>query len=63
MNGNFWKKACTVIVLMLAVGMARAQLSTATMFGTVTDSTGAAIPNAKATLVETDTNFTPHLYD
>jgi len=48
---------------MLAVGMARAQLSTATMFGTVTDSTGAAIPNAKATLVETDTNFTPHLYD
>jgi len=58
MNGNFWKKACTVIVLMLAVGMARAQLSTATMFGTVTDSTGAAIPNAKATLVETDTNFT-----
>jgi len=58
MNGNFWKKACTFVVLMLVVGMARAQLSTATMFGTVTDSTGAAIPNAKATLVQTDTNFT-----
>jgi len=58
MKGNFWRKACTVVVLMLAVGMARAQLSTATMFGTVTDPTGAAIPNAKATLVETDTNFT-----
>jgi len=58
MNDNFWKKACTLVVLLLVVGMARAQLSTATMFGTVTDSTGAAIPNAKATLVETDTNFT-----
>lgn len=35
-----------------------AQLSTATLFGTVTDSTGAAIPNATVTLVQTDTNFT-----
>ena len=36
----------------------QAQLSTATMFGTVTDSTGAAIPHAAVTLVQTDTNFT-----
>src|ERR1700678_4507650 len=35
-----------------------AQLSTATMFGTITDSTGALVPNAKVTLVQTETNFT-----
>jgi hypothetical protein len=35
-----------------------AQLSTATMFGTVSDSTGAAIPNATVTFVQTQTNFT-----
>jgi hypothetical protein len=58
MNGNFWKKACTFVVLMLVVGMARAQLNTATMFGVVADPTGAVVPNAKVTLVQTDTNFT-----
>jgi hypothetical protein len=35
-----------------------AQLSTATMFGNVTDTSGAAIPNATVTMVQTDTNFT-----
>jgi hypothetical protein len=35
-----------------------AQLSTATMFGNVTDASGAAIPNATVTMVQTDTNFT-----
>lgn len=35
-----------------------AQLSTATMFGTVADSTGAAIPNATLTFTQTQTNFT-----
>jgi outer membrane receptor protein involved in Fe transport len=34
------------------------QLNTATMFGTVTDSLGAAIANATVTMVETETNFT-----
>jgi hypothetical protein len=37
---------------------AHAQLSTATMFGVVTDPTGAVVPNANITLTQTDTNFT-----
>src|ERR1035441_1829908 len=36
----------------------RAQLNTATMFGTVADSTGAAIPNATLAFTQTQTNFT-----
>lgn len=35
-----------------------AQEITATMFGTVTDATGAVIPNANLTFVQTQTNFT-----
>src|ERR1700743_2475112 len=34
---------------------AQAQLSTATMFGNVTDSTGAAVPGATVTITQTDT--------
>ena len=34
---------------------AQAQLSTATLYGTVTDSTGAAVPGATVTITETDT--------
>src|SRR5215469_7249881 len=34
---------------------AQAQLSTATMFGTVTDSTGAAVPGATVVITQTDT--------
>jgi hypothetical protein len=41
-----------------AAGTASAQQTTATMFGTVTDSTGAAVPNATIVLTQTDTNFT-----
>jgi hypothetical protein len=50
--------AVVCIVLPGLTGRLHAQLNTATMFGTVTDASGAAIPNAKATLVQTDTNFT-----
>ena len=42
--------------LIMAVS-ARAQLSTATLFGTVTDNTGAVIPNATITLTQIDTNL------
>src|SRR5665213_461681 len=46
-----------VLFTAFAAMTASAQLSTATMFGTVTDSTGAAVPNAIITLKQTDTNF------
>jgi hypothetical protein len=36
---------------------ANAQLSTATLFGTITDATGAVVPNATVTATQTDTNF------
>ncbi|HMF54535.1 MAG TPA: carboxypeptidase-like regulatory domain-containing protein, partial [Edaphobacter sp.] len=36
---------------------AHAQLSTATISGTIADSSGAVIPNATITLTQTDTNF------
>ena len=50
-----------VLAILIAgcVGVAaRAQLSTATMFGDVTDSTGAAIPKVTVTLTQTETGFT-----
>jgi hypothetical protein len=50
--------AAVCVLLLGFAGQLQAQLSTATMFGTITDSTGAAVPNAKVTLVQTDTNFT-----
>jgi outer membrane receptor protein involved in Fe transport len=43
--------------LLSLVGGASAQLSTATMFGNVVDSTGAVIPNATVTLTQKTTNF------
>jgi outer membrane receptor protein involved in Fe transport len=49
------------IVCALLLGLAgqlHAQLSTATMFGTVTDPSGAAIPKATVTIKQTDTGFT-----
>ena len=64
---SYTKRTLTARAVMLAAvcalllgfaGQVQAQLSTATMFGTITDSSGAAIPNAKVTLVQTDTNFT-----
>ena len=50
-----------VAVCALLLGFAgplHAQLSTATMFGTITDSTGAVLSGATITMVQTDTNFT-----
>jgi hypothetical protein len=50
--------AMLAVLLVIVVGpRAGAQLNTATMFGAVTDSTGAAIPNATVVLTQTQTNF------
>ncbi len=45
-----------MIAVFAAIG-AQAQLSTASLSGTVADPTGAVVPNAKITLTQTDTNF------
>src|ERR1017187_3672587 len=49
--------AAVCALLLGFAGQLQAQLSTATMFGTVTDPAGAAIANAKITLTQTDTGF------
>src|SRR5438552_2820128 len=49
--------AAITVILMMTLS-AWAQLSTATLFGSVTDNTGAVIPNATITLTQVDTNFT-----
>ena len=62
---NLFRQAGRLIVLMaLLIGSATfgsraalAQLTTADILGTVTDSTGAAIPKANVTLVNVDTNL------
>jgi len=49
----------TVVALALSSAVnSHAQLSTATVFGTITDANGAVIPNATVTVTQTDTNFT-----
>ena len=48
-----------MLLIAACVGLAaHAQLSTATMYGNVTDSTGAAVPNATLTITQTDTQTT-----
>jgi hypothetical protein len=47
---------CMFMLFALSL-MASAQLSTSTLFGTVTDSTGAALPKATVTITQTDTQF------
>ena len=51
-------RAVSCIALLVAPGAIFAQVSTATAFGTVTDTTGAAIPNATVLFIQTETNFT-----
>lgn len=53
-----WKALFALLIALCFSGTAIAQLTTATMIGTVTDSTGAVIPNATVTATQTDTNFT-----
>ena len=53
-----WKLFLVLLLSVTLCGSGKAQLSTATLFGTITDATGAAIPNATITLTQTETNFT-----
>ena len=53
---KFLRAICCAVLVLLFVPSALAQLSTATMYGTVTDPTGAAVPNATVTITQTDTN-------
>ncbi len=58
-----WMQCSSMYFLLLLVFMsggtpAVAQLSTATLLGNVTDSTGATIPNATLTVTQTETGFT-----
>jgi outer membrane receptor protein involved in Fe transport len=48
---------CALLVLFSAAAL-KAQSSTASMFGNVTDATGAAVPKATVTIIQTDTQFT-----
>ena len=47
----------TLLAASFAITGASAQLSTATLYGTVTDPAGAVIPGAKVTMLQTDTGF------
>jgi outer membrane receptor protein involved in Fe transport len=53
-------RRCALFALLIAIFAAitaSAQLSTATLSGTVADPIGAVVPNAKITLTQTETNF------
>ena len=52
-----WKILFLLLGSIIFTGSALAQLSTATLFGNITDTTGAVVPNATLTLTQTDTNF------
>jgi outer membrane receptor protein involved in Fe transport len=52
-----WHILLSALVILVMGTAANAQLSTATMFGTVSDPTGAAIPRATVTITQTDTGF------
>ena len=56
-RSNSWKLSLVVLLSAVFCLSSHAQLSTASLFGTVTDSTGAVIPHATLTITQTDTNF------
>src|SRR5882757_3661921 len=49
---------CLITLWIFSIDIALAQISTTTLYGTVTDATGAAIPNATVTVTQTETNLT-----
>src|SRR5262245_10493160 len=57
-GGNIMKQIVWVSIVILAVTAAQAQVTTATFYGTVTDSSGALIPGANVTLLHQGTGIT-----
>jgi outer membrane receptor protein involved in Fe transport len=55
---RFVEAVCCLVLFCAMSICASAQMSTATMFGNITDPMGAAIPKATVTLTQTDTGFT-----
>src|ERR1700677_13132 len=56
---NAWRKAAFLLMLLLvSTSAALCQLTTADILGSVTDATGAVVPNAKITLTNLGTNET-----
>jgi hypothetical protein len=53
---KYWALFAFLIAVFTVIG-AQAQLSTASLSGTITDPAGSVVPNAKVTLTQTDTNF------
>jgi hypothetical protein len=51
-----WATLVTIFILMACLRAVWAQTTTGSIYGTVTDSTGAVIPNAKVVLTNTGTN-------
>jgi len=56
MKNSLRRSLLALLIAAFAVAGASAQLSTASMFGTVKDSTGASIPGATVTITQTATN-------
>src|SRR5882757_4774125 len=55
-RSNSWKLILVVVLSAIFCGSGSAQLSTASLSGTIADATGAVIPHATITLTQTDTN-------
>jgi outer membrane receptor protein involved in Fe transport len=55
-RSNTWKLFLLVVLTAIFCGSGSAQLSTASLSGTIADATGAVIPHATITLTQTDTN-------
>jgi len=53
-----WRLLLAALIAALPIPNASAQLTTATILGTVSDSTGAVIPGAEVTATNVDTHFT-----
>jgi len=54
MDHNLRRAALAILYLFVAIGLACAQTDTSGIYGTVTDPTGAVVPNAAVRLIDTD---------